>query len=163
MARKCFYSFHYDDDNWRVSTVKNIGAIEGQQLIAANDFEELKRQGDKAVSDWIAKNMAGRSTVIVLIGSNTAARKWVNHEIKYGFENGKALVGIHIHRLLDRQGNPSKKGANPFETFTVGAQKTPLTNWAKTYDPGGSDSKAVYETIKNNIESWVEEAIKLRA
>ena len=87
----------------------------------------------------------------------------MKHEIKYGFDNGKALLGIHIHRLLDRNGNASSKGANPFSTFTVGADKRPLTSWAKTYDPGGSDSKGVYDTIKNNIESWVEEAIRLRA
>ena len=74
MARKCFYSFYYAEDSWRVSTVKNIGAIEGQALVSANEFEEIKRKGDKAVADWIAGNMSGRSTVIVLIGSNTASR-----------------------------------------------------------------------------------------
>lgn len=162
MARKCFYSFYYNEDNWRVGTVKNIGAIEGQPLVSANEFEEIKRKGDKAVADWIAGNMAGRSTVIVLVGTNTASRKWVKHEIKYAFDNGKALLGIHIHRLLDRNGNTSAKGANPFSTFTVGTDNKPLTNWAKTYDPAGVDSKGVYDTIKNNIESWVEEAIRLR-
>ena len=60
MARKCFYSFYYKEDNWRVSTVKNIGAIEGQALVSANDFEALKRQGDEAVADWIEANMARR-------------------------------------------------------------------------------------------------------
>lgn len=160
MARKCFYSFYYDEDNWRVGTVKNIGSVEGQPLVSANEFEEIKRKGDKAVENWIAGNMAGRSTVIVLIGTNTAARPWVKHEIKYAFDNGKALLGIHIHRLLDRNGNASAKGANPFTTFNVGDK--PLTNWAKTYDPSGVDSKGVYDTIKNNIEAWIEEAIRLR-
>lgn len=28
MARRVFYSFHYVPDNWRVSQVRNIGAIE---------------------------------------------------------------------------------------------------------------------------------------
>lgn len=162
MARKCFYSFYYKEDSWRVATVKNIGAIEGQSLVSANEFEELKRKGDKAVADWIDKNMIGRSTVIVLIGTNTASRKWVDYEIENGFNNGKALLGIHIHRLLDKDGNASSKGANPFSKFTVGNDKKPLTNWAKTYDPSGTDSKGVYDTIKNNIEAWVEEAIRLR-
>ncbi|MEW8354447.1 MAG: TIR domain-containing protein [Candidatus Thiodiazotropha sp.] len=30
MARKCFYSFHYNPDNWRVSTVRNIGRKSNQ-------------------------------------------------------------------------------------------------------------------------------------
>lgn len=160
MARKCFYSFYYDEDNWRVGTVKNIGAVEGQPLVSANEFEEIKRKGDKAVENWIAGNMAGRSTVIVLIGTNTAARPWVKHEIKYAFANRKALLGIHVHRLLDKDGNASAKGANPFTSFSVDGK--PLTNWAKTYDPSGSDSKGVYDSIKNNIEAWIEEAIRLR-
>ena len=162
MARKCFYTFHYAEDNWRVATVKNIGSVEGQPIVSANDFEELKRKGDKAVSDWIAANMVGRSTVIVLIGAHTAARKWVDHEIKYAWENKKALLGIHIHRLLDSNGNATTRGANPFAGWTVGADKIPLSNYAKTYDPSGSDSKAVYSTIANNIEEWIEEAIRLR-
>lgn len=162
MTRKCFYSFYYNEDNWRVSTVKNIGAIEGQPIVSANEFEEIKRKGDGTIANWIAGNMVGRSTVIVLIGTNTASRKWVQHEIKYAFDNGKALLGIHIHSLLDKSGNTSVKGSNPFAGFTVGNDKKPLTNWAKTYDPTGVDSKGVYNTIKNNIEAWVEEAISLR-
>lgn len=31
MARKVFFSFHYQPDNWRVSQVRNIGVIEGNQ------------------------------------------------------------------------------------------------------------------------------------
>ena len=31
MARKAFFSFHYQPDNWRVSQVRNIGVIEGNQ------------------------------------------------------------------------------------------------------------------------------------
>jgi hypothetical protein len=33
MAKKCFLSFHYKPDNWRVSQVRQIGAIEEQPLL----------------------------------------------------------------------------------------------------------------------------------
>ena len=33
MAHKCFLSFHYKPDNWRVQKVKQMGAIEGQALL----------------------------------------------------------------------------------------------------------------------------------
>ena len=39
MARKCFYSFHYQPDNVRASQVRNIGAIEGNQPVSDNDWE----------------------------------------------------------------------------------------------------------------------------
>lgn len=163
MARKCFYSFYYNEDIWRVAKVKNIGAIEGQPIISANDFEEIKKKGRSAVESWISANMSGRSTLIVLIGSNTASRPWVNFEIKHAFDNGKALLGIHIHKLLDRNNMASAKGSNPFSTFTVGATKTPLSNWAKAYDPAGTDSRTAYASIEGNIERWVEEAVRLRS
>lgn len=160
MARKCFYSFYYMEDSWRVAKVKGIGAIEGQPIISANDWEQLERTGRKAVENWIAENMVGRSCVIVLIGTHTAQRPWVKHEIKYAFDNKKGLLGIHIHKLLDHNHLPSTKGPNPFDGFTV--KDKPLSNWAKVYDPTGADSKAAYASIEANIESWVETAIRLR-
>jgi len=41
MARKCFYSFHYKPDNWRVSKIRNIGAIEGNKPASDNDGETI--------------------------------------------------------------------------------------------------------------------------
>ena len=41
MARRCFYSFHYEPDNWRASTVRQIGAIEGNQPARDNDWESI--------------------------------------------------------------------------------------------------------------------------
>ena len=81
MARKVFYSFHYNPDNWRASQVRNIGAIEGNQPAKDNDWETITKGGDKAIEKWIADQMSGRSCVVVLIGAGTANRKWINHEI----------------------------------------------------------------------------------
>lgn len=76
MAQRCFYSFHYAEDSWRVSTVKQTGAIEGQPLIKGNQWEEIERQGDAAIRGWINENLKGRSCLIVLVGRATAGRKW---------------------------------------------------------------------------------------
>lgn len=162
MPRKCFYSFHYAEDNWRVAKVKNIGAVEGQPIVSGNEFEAIKAKGDNAVKSWINENMVGRSTVIVLIGAHTAGRKWVDYEIEYAWSQKKALLGIHIHKLLDSDGNPTAKGKDPFANWTIGQQKTPMSNFAKVYDPVGADSKSVYASISDNIENWIEEAIRLR-
>ena len=71
MARKVFYSFYYDEDNWRASKVRNIGAIEGNQPAKDNDWETVKRGGDLAIERWIKGQMEGRTCSIVLIGANT--------------------------------------------------------------------------------------------
>ena len=82
MARRVFYSFHYDLDNWRVQQVKNMGAVEGQPLLSANEWEDVEAGGAKAIQKWIDEQMAGKSCNVVLIGSETAGRRWVEYEIK---------------------------------------------------------------------------------
>jgi MTH538 TIR-like domain (DUF1863) len=162
MARKCFLSFHYKPDCWRVSQIKNMGKIEGQSVLSSNSWEEVKKKGDAAIQKWIDDNMSGKSCQVVLIGTNTASRRWVKYEIRKAFDSGKGVLGIYIHNLKDSDGDQSSKGSNPFSTFTVGTDKKPLTNYAKTYDPPYSRSDDVYDYIKKNIDDWVEEAIRLR-
>lgn len=56
----------------------------------------------------------------------------------------------------------STKGRNPFDDFTVGEDKTKMSSIVKAYDPAGSTSQDVYQTIKNKLADWVEEAIAIR-
>lgn len=160
MARKVFYSFHYDADNWRASKVRNIGAIEGNQPASDNDWESVKKGGDPAIQRWIDNQMHGRSCVVVLIGSGTAGRKWINYEIEKAWEAGKGLLGIHIHNLTDRNDQYALKGNNPFTGYNIG--NTPLTSIVPTYDPAGFDSKTVYANIAANLSTWIDNAISIR-
>ena len=163
MARKVFYSFHYQPDSWRVSQVRNIGAIEDNKPAKDNDWETVTKGGDEAIQKWIDEQMTGRSCVVVLIGSATANRKWIDYEIKKAWESRKGLLGVHIHGLKNRDGKTSTKGANPFDGFTLQNTTKKLSSVIKTYDPSGSDSTAVYKYIKDNLEKWIEEAIEIRA
>lgn len=162
MARKCFLTFHYKPDCWRVSQIKKMGAVEGQSILSTNDWETVEKKGDAAIQKWIDDNMVGRSCQIVLIGSKTADRKWVDYEIKKAWGDKKGVMGIYIHNMKDSDGNQSIKGKNPFSGWTVGTDKKPLTDYAKAYDPPYSDSQKVYDYIKNNIDDWIEGAIRLR-
>lgn len=162
MVRKVFYSFHYIPDNWRASQVRNIGVIEGNAPASDNDWETVKKGGEAAVQKWIDDQLSGRSCAVVLIGSETAGRKWINYEIGKAWNDGKGVVGIHIHKLKNSSSQPSSKGANPFETFTMKRDNAKLSTIVKTYDPVGADSSAAYAHIKANLSSWVEEAIKIR-
>src|SRR5258708_39854311 len=103
MARKAFYSFHYIPDNWRAAKVRNTGVIEGNVPVSDNDWETVTKGGDAAIAKWIAEQMKGKSCTIVLVGQNTAGRKWINHEIMESWDKGMGIVGICIHRLLDRE------------------------------------------------------------
>jgi hypothetical protein len=161
MPRSVFHSFHYKRDVHRVSQVREMGVIEGQRILSSNDWEAVKRKGDTAIESWINEQMKGKSCVVVLIGSNTAGRKWVEYEIKRGWRLGKGIVGVYIHNLKDLWGNQSTKGANPFNGLLLG--DTPLSSIVKAYDPPYSTSTYVYSHIKDNLPSWVDEAIQIRS
>jgi hypothetical protein len=155
--RQVFFSFHFANDVWRVQQIRNIGAIEGNTPVSANDWEEVKKKGDPAVEKWIDDNMKNRSCVIVLGGTETANRKWVKYEIKKAWNDGKGLLGIYIHNIKDNESKTCTQGKNPFEQFTVGDKN--MSTLVKCYNPKSSDA---YNDIKDNIEKWIEDAIKAR-
>ena len=160
MKRKTFFSFHFANDSWRASQVRNIGVLEGNEPVSDNDWEEVKKKGDKAIENWIDNQLKGRSCTVVLIGAETANRKWIKYEIKKSWELEKGIVGIKIHNLMDQNGNQSVEGKNPFEQFSIGGIN--MSKIVKVYNPPYSVSTNVYDYIKNNIAGWVEEAIKIR-
>ncbi len=159
--RRVFYSFQYKPDNWRASQVRNIGAIEGNQSVSDNDWESVTKGGDAAIKKWIAEQMKGRSCVIVLIGSDTAGRKWIDHEIMEGWNARMGVLGVHIHGLKDSAEKQSRKGANPFAGTSN--NRKDMSGIIRTYDPPFAQSANVYKHIKSNLESWVEEAIRIRS
>jgi hypothetical protein len=154
--RQIFYSFHFDNDVMRVQQIRNMGALEENEPVSVNQWEEVKKGGDSAIEQWIADNMRYRTCVVVLVGAQTANRKWVKYEIRKAWQEGKGIVGIHIHNLKCPRNGCCNKGTNPFEQFTIGDKK--MSAIVKCYDPG-SDA---YSKIYDNIEDWVEEAIRIR-
>lgn len=162
MTRKVFYSFHYELDSWRVSQVKKMGAVEGQSVLHSNEWESVAAGGDPAIQKWIDAQMAGKSCNVVLIGAETAGRKWVKYELRKAWGDGKGLLGIHVHNLLDSNSKYSAMGGNPFSGFTINDGKVALDSVVPVKNPGGNTSTAVYANIRDNIEEWVEEAIAIR-
>jgi hypothetical protein len=162
MTRKAFYSFHYLPDAWRASTVRNIGAIEGNRPATDNDWETVKRGGDDAIKRWIADQMKGRSCTIVLVGTNTANRKWINHEIVRSWDEGMGVVGIRIHGIKNADQKTSAMGENPFDYIGYGNTGKKLSSIVKCYNPGGATSQERYDWISQHLANAVEEAITIR-
>lgn len=156
--RQVFYSFHYDNDVFRVQQIRNIGALEDNKPVSANEWESVKRGGEASIKKWIDDNLRYKSCVIVLVGEETANRKWVRYEIEKAWELGKGLVGVHIHNLKDPRTGKSSKGKNPFDQFAFD-DGTKLSSVVKCYNPNPNDA---YNEIKDNLEDWIEEAIASR-
>lgn len=162
MARRAFYSFHYNLDNWRASLVRSIGVVDGNKPVSDNDWEAVKKGGEVAIKRWIDNQLRGRGVTIVLIGSNTAGRRWINYEIETSWDDGKGVVGVYVHNLKNSLGRQSSKGQNPFGGFTMERDNAKLSSIVKAYDPPFTTSTYAYEYISDNLDSWVEEAIRIR-
>ncbi len=163
MARRCFYSFHYKPDCHRAAQVRQIGSIEGNRPASDNEWESITKGGDKAIQKWIADQLSGKSCVVVLVGSGTAHRKWINYEIVQAWNKGMGVVGIYVHGLKDLNGQITTQGANPFDYITHGNTGRKLSSIVRCYNPTGADSKAKYAWISEHLANAVEEAIRIRA
>lgn len=137
-----------------------MGVIEGNRPASDNDWEDVKKGGDKAIQNWIDTQIKGKSVAIILIGENTAGRKWINYEIEKSWNDGKGVFGIYVHNLKDLAGNQSSKGTNPFEAYIL--NDVSMAKIVKSYNPPFSSSKSVYNHIKENLSNWIEEAIEIR-
>ena len=162
MARRVFFSFHFDNDAWRAGQVRNMGSLEGNEPVSDNDWEEVKKGGDAAIEKWIEGQLKGRSCVVVLIGSKTSSRKWIKHEIIEGWNSGKGVVGIHVHGLKGSDGKTAAKGSNPFSAISMKNGGT-LADHVSAHDPTRSDSAKTYDVIKANLANWVEDAVASRS
>ena len=149
-----FYSFHFDNDVFRVQQIRNMGVIDGNEPVSPNEWEQLKAKGDPAVERWIDDNMKYKRCVVVLIGPDTANRLWVRYEIKKAWNDGRGLLGIYIHNLKCPRTGTCTKGRNPFELFNVGGR--PMASLVEVHDPSSWDA---YGDIARNIQIWVATAI----
>ena len=83
MARRVFFSFHYDNDINRSMIVRNSWVTQGKEaagFIDKAEFEKMKRKGEKEVYKWIDKQLEGTSVTVVLIGAETLSRPFVQYE-----------------------------------------------------------------------------------
>lgn len=154
IKRKVFYSFHFDNDVFRVQQVRNMGVIEGNEPVTPNTWEQIKRSAG-GVERWIDENLKGKSCLVVLIGTETANRPWVEYEIRKAWEDGKGIFGIHIHNLKCPRNGTCAKGANPFNkikfTKANGQVYVPTV-----YDPPAGDA---YGEISRKLSTWIERAV----
>ena len=158
MARRVFFSFHYKRDGWRVSQVRNSWVTkpdrEAAGYIDAASWEQLERQGEEAIKRWINSQLTGTSVTVVLIGAETAQRKWVQYEIIRSRDvDNNGLIGIYVNNILDQYRRRDSKGENPFDKLIDKKTGLPLSKLYSTYD-------WVNDNGYVNMGTWVERAAK---
>lgn len=158
MARKVFFSFHYDRDVKRVMQVRNAWVVrrkgEAQPFYDKAVFEKVKKRAG-GIEKWIEEQLKGTSVTVVLFGAKTYERKWVRYEIKKSYELGKGMLAIDIHNVSDPVQGVDVSGKNPLDYWRVSrnGRDVPFSSIYKTYD-------WVYDKGYDNLSSWIEAAAK---
>lgn len=159
MARKVFFSFHYENDVWRANQVRNSWVTkpdtEAAGFTDAADFEEVKKGGDPAIKRWIDNQLSGTSVTVVIIGSDTSNRDYIKYELEQSWKKGNGILGIYIHQCKDRNSKTCEKGSTSFgPIFTSSTDnKNYFFERFETYDWIDNDGY-------NNLGKWIEVAAK---
>lgn len=159
MARRVFFSFHFERDIWRVGQVRNTWLTKPDRESAgywdAAKWEEVKKQGDEAVKRWIDSALKGTTVTAVLIGAETADREWVKYEMQESHNRGNGMFGIYIHNIRNNFRQTDIKGRNPFADFHI-VGSNPVKYLSQIYP--------IYDWINDNgyqnLGTWVERAAK---
>ena len=158
VARKIFFSFHYERDAWRAGQVRNANVVADEDeygFIDAADWESIKKKGEAAIERWIDDQLENTSVTAVLVGAETASREWVQKEILKSWNRGNGILGIRIHNIKDQDQKTDTPGHNPLEDFKL-PDGTALSSVCKTYDWVGDNGR-------KNLGTWADEAADVRA
>ncbi|MHC5782957.1 TIR domain-containing protein [Aliivibrio fischeri] len=163
MAKRVFFSFHYQDViDFRVNVVRNHNLTKDDNAgyFDASIWEDAKKESDLALKRLINKELKNTSVTCVLIGSHTFERRWVDYEIMKSVERGNKLIGIHINNIRGKDGKTKTKGNNPFYylgySYDSTGKKLFLHNfiegkWVKYSDLDGWNVKEVEDSRRNKI------------
>ena len=116
MARRVFFSFHYERDIWRANVVRNSWVTQDREAAGfwdASLWEEAKKKGDAAIKKMIDEGLFMSSVTAVLIGKETAERKYVQYEIDESVSRGNGLLGVRIEKIKNKDGETDDAGKNP--------------------------------------------------
>lgn len=158
MARKVFFSFHYERDVRRVVIVRNSWVVrpggEAPPFYDKAEFEQAKKRAG-GIEQWIEQQLAGTSVTVVLFGAETYNREWVKHEIKRSYELNKGILAIDIHKVKDPQKGADVQGINPLDLWSAprNGVNTPFSRLYHTYDWVDDNGYA-------NLPAWIEAAAR---
>jgi hypothetical protein len=140
MARRVFFSFHYDRDVWRANQVRNANVVLGTDTAGFFDHSEYlkaKAQGDDAIRRMILGHLNNTSVTVVLIGTLTWTRPWVQFEIKESLGGGTVCLasafitsrtrpGSRLRRASRRTSRPGCSSQSTHGLFPLGGSRPRL-------------------------------------
>lgn len=123
MARRLFFSFHYQDvKDFRANVPRKSWVTQKREdagFFDASIWESSKKTGDEALKRLINNGLENTSATAVLIGTYTYSRPWVKYEIIRSIYKGNYMFGIHINSIPGKDQLTKTFGANPFKYLAI--------------------------------------------
>jgi len=118
MAKKVFFSFHYQDViDFRTNVVRNHGNFKLNKGEAgfydSSIWEKAKKTSDLALKRLINTGLNNTSNTCILVGTNTFERRWVDYEIMKSLKKGNHIFAVHINGIKCKKQKTKSKGNNP--------------------------------------------------
>lgn len=128
--RRVFFSFHYQEDIFRVNQIRNSWRFgrendrESAGFFDASLWESSQRKSEDSLKALIRNGLNNTSVTCVLAGAHTYARRWVRYEIAQSVVRGNGLFTVKLDGLVSGGllGFPSPGGPNPLDYIAIGAR-----------------------------------------
>ncbi|HEY0046927.1 MAG TPA: TIR domain-containing protein [Flavobacterium sp.] len=180
MAKKVFFSFHYQDViDFRANVVRNHWLTKPDRSAAgffdSSIWESSKKTGNSALKKLINDGLTNTSNTCVLVGTDTYNRKWVSYEIVKSVQKGNHIFCVHINSIKGKDGKTKSKGCNPLYylgySYSEDGKKLNLhdyvdNKWITYPDLEGWDVKEIEQKYRGkiyrlssnyNIYDWVDD------
>lgn len=165
MAKRVFFSFHYQDViDFRANVVRNHWLTkpnrESAGFFDSSIWESAKKTSDLALKRLINNGLSNTSNTCILVGSDTFNRRWVSYEIMKSMANGNNIFCVHINTIKGKDGKTKMKGNNPLYylgySFSKDGKKLNLHDlidgkWIKYPDLEGWSVKEVDVKYRDKI------------
>ena len=120
MAKRVFFSFHYQDViDFRANVVRNHGSFkltpQDAGFFDSSMWEEAKKKSDLALKRLINNGLNNTSNTCVLVGTETYKRPWVRYELLKSYIKGNHILAVHINGIKDKAKKTQNLGKNPLD------------------------------------------------
>jgi hypothetical protein len=140
LARKTFFSFHYHPDISRAYVVRNSWLTRSDRDAAgffdSSVFEAKRRESEDVLKRFLKEAIDGTSVTCVLVGANTAWRRWVRYELVRSLMHGSGILAVSIHTIKGFNQSVCAAGENPLNCLAFKVSADRLEFWEMNYVNG---------------------------
>ena len=134
MARRAFFSFHYQADVQRAMVVRNSWVTQERTSAGFFDssvFEASQKESDDALKRFLREGLQNTSVTVVLAGKQTFERRWVRYELVQSFRRGSGILCAQIDQIKNLAQETTPRGENPLNSLAYKVVGDTIQFWEK--------------------------------